>query len=152
VRSVIEKLARSQAPVYITGESAAARSSRLADPQQGVAARKGFVPVNCGAIPENLMESEFFGYKKGAFTGAEGDRDGFFQAANAGTLFLDEVADLRSRCRSSCFAQYRKSRCARWARPRKTPSTCELSARPIRIWPLASKPESSGRTCTTVWP
>jgi two-component system response regulator PilR (NtrC family) len=53
-----------------------------------------FVPVNCGAIPENLMESEFFGYKKGAFTGAEGDRDGFFQAANGGTLFLDEVADL----------------------------------------------------------
>src|SRR4030067_1657263 len=53
-----------------------------------------FVPVNCGAIPENLMESEFFGYKKGAFTGAEQDRDGFFQAANRGTLFLDEVADL----------------------------------------------------------
>jgi two-component system response regulator PilR (NtrC family) len=52
------------------------------------------VPVNCGAIPENLMESEFFGYKKGAFTGAETDRDGFFQAANNGTLFLDEVADL----------------------------------------------------------
>src|SRR2546421_280806 len=55
---------------------------------------KPFAPVNCGAIPENLMESEFFGYKKGAFTGAEGDRDGFFQAANNGTLFLDEVADL----------------------------------------------------------
>jgi len=52
------------------------------------------VPVNCGAIPENLMESEFFGYKKGAFTGADADRDGFFQAANGGTLFLDEVADL----------------------------------------------------------
>ncbi len=52
------------------------------------------MPVNCGAIPENLMESEFFGYRKGAFTGAEGDRDGFFQAANSGTLFLDEVADL----------------------------------------------------------
>jgi two-component system response regulator PilR (NtrC family) len=52
------------------------------------------VPVNCGAIPETLMESEFFGYKKGAFTGAEQDRDGFFQAANSGTLFLDEVADL----------------------------------------------------------
>ena len=52
------------------------------------------MPVNCGAIPETLMESEFFGYKKGAFTGAEQDRDGFFQAANGGTLFLDEVADL----------------------------------------------------------
>jgi two-component system response regulator PilR (NtrC family) len=50
--------------------------------------------VNCGAIPETLMESEFFGYRKGAFTGATADRDGFFQAANSGTLFLDEVADL----------------------------------------------------------
>lgn len=59
-------------------------------------ARSGapFVPVNCGAIPENLMESEFFGYRKGAFTGADGDREGFFQAASGGTLFLDEVADL----------------------------------------------------------
>jgi two-component system response regulator PilR (NtrC family) len=60
----------------------------------GPRAELPFVPVNCGAIPENLMESEFFGYKKGAFTGAEGDRDGFFQAASGGTLFLDEVADL----------------------------------------------------------
>ena len=55
---------------------------------------KPFIPVNCGAIPENLMESEFFGYRKGAFTGADEERDGFFQAANGGTLFLDEVADL----------------------------------------------------------
>src|SRR5262245_47590672 len=60
----------------------------------GPRAEQPFVPVNCGAIPENLMESEFFGYRKGAFTGAESDRDGFFQAANGGTLFLDEVADL----------------------------------------------------------
>ena len=52
------------------------------------------MPVNCGAIPENLMESEFFGYRKGAFTGAQDDREGFFQAASGGTLFLDEVADL----------------------------------------------------------
>src|SRR5262245_47551568 len=60
----------------------------------GPRAEQPFVPVNCGAIPENLMESEFFGYKKGAFTGAEADREGFFQAAQGGTLFLDEVADL----------------------------------------------------------
>ena len=95
VRSVIEKLARSQAPVYITGESGSGKelAARLIH-SKGSRREKAFVPVNCGAIPENLMESEFFGYKKGAFTGAEGDRDGFFQAANAGTLFLDEVADL----------------------------------------------------------
>jgi two-component system response regulator PilR (NtrC family) len=95
VRAVIEKLARSQAPVYITGESGSGKelAARLIH-SKGSRREKAFVPVNCGAIPENLMESEFFGYKKGAFTGAEGDRDGFFQAANTGTLFLDEVADL----------------------------------------------------------
>ncbi|HVP88049.1 MAG TPA: sigma-54 dependent transcriptional regulator [Casimicrobiaceae bacterium] len=95
VRQMIDRLAKSQAPVFITGESGsgkelAARMIHLGGPR----AEQPFVPVNCGAIPENLMESEFFGYKKGAFTGAEGDRDGFFQAANGGTLFLDEVADL----------------------------------------------------------
>jgi two-component system response regulator PilR (NtrC family) len=95
VRLTIEKLARSQAPVYITGESGSGKelAARLIH-TKGARRDKPFVPVNCGAIPENLMESEFFGYKKGAFTGAENDRDGFFQAANTGTLFLDEVADL----------------------------------------------------------
>ena len=94
-RDLIERLAKSQAPVFINGESGsgkelAARMIHLKGPR----AEQPFIAVNCGAIPENLMESEFFGYKKGAFTGAEGDRDGFFQAANGGTLFLDEVADL----------------------------------------------------------
>ena len=95
VRGLIERLAKSQAPVFINGESGsgkelAARMIHLKGPR----AELPFIAVNCGAIPENLMESEFFGYKKGAFTGAESDRDGFFQAANGGTLFLDEVADL----------------------------------------------------------
>ena len=95
LRATIEKLSRSQASVYISGESGSGkelaarmiheRSARHAQP---------FVAVNCGAIPENLMESEFFGYKKGAFTGADKDHDGFFLTANGGTLFLDEVADL----------------------------------------------------------
>ena len=94
-RGMIEKLARSQTPVHISGESGsgkevAARLIHLKGPRREAL----FVPVNCGAIPENLMESEFFGYKKGAFTGADQDRDGFFQAAHGGTLFLDEVADL----------------------------------------------------------
>lgn len=95
VREMIVKLARSQAPVYVSGESGTGKelAARLIHAQS--ARRTGpFVPVNCGAIPENLMESEFFGYRKGAFTGADGDRDGFFQAAAGGTLFLDEVADL----------------------------------------------------------
>lgn len=95
VRAMIDKLARSQAPVYITGESGSGKelAARLIHAKS---TRRGhpFVPVNCGALPENLMESEFFGYRKGAFTGAETDRDGFFQAANGGTLFLDEIAEL----------------------------------------------------------
>lgn len=95
VRETIDKLARSNAPVYITGESGSGkeRAARLIH-EQSARNDKPFVPVNCGAIPENLMESEFFGYKKGAFTGADQERDGFFQAAHGGTLFLDEVADL----------------------------------------------------------
>ena len=95
VRDLIEKLARSEAPVHITGESGSGKelAARLIH-QKSARRDRPFVPVNCGAIPENLMESEFFGYKKGAFTGADSDRDGFFQAANGGTLFLDEVADL----------------------------------------------------------
>jgi len=95
VREMIDKLARSQAPVYISGESGTGKelAARLIHDHSARRAAP-FVPVNCGAIPENLMESEFFGYRKGAFTGADRDREGFFQAATGGTLFLDEVADL----------------------------------------------------------
>lgn len=95
VRAMIDKLARSQAPIYISGESGSGKelAARLIHARSARHAGM-FIPVNCGAIPETLMESEFFGYRKGAFTGAEGDREGFFQAASGGTLFLDEVADL----------------------------------------------------------
>ncbi len=94
-RSMIERLARSQAPIYISGESGSGKelAARLIHARSAQASGP-FVPVNCGAIPENLMESEFFGHRKGAFTGAESDHEGFFQAASGGTLFLDEVADL----------------------------------------------------------
>ena len=95
VREMIGKLARTQAPVYISGESGSGKelAARLIH-ENGARRDRPFVPVNCGAIPETLMESEFFGYKKGAFTGAAEDREGFFQAANGGTLFLDELAEL----------------------------------------------------------
>ena len=95
VRIMIEKLARSQAPVYVSGESGSGKELAARLIHSNSSRRdKAFVAVNCGAIPENLMESEFFGYKKGAFTGAAQDSAGLFQAANGGTLFLDEVADL----------------------------------------------------------
>jgi len=94
-RDMIGKLARSQAPVYITGESGSGKEVAARLIHLGSArADSAFIAVNCGAIPENLMESEFFGYKKGAFTGADSDKMGYLQAAQKGTLFLDEVGDL----------------------------------------------------------
>ena len=95
VRALIERLSKTQAPVFVTGDSGSGKelAARMIH-SGGLRAGQPFIAVNCGAIPENLMESEFFGYKKGAFTGADDDREGFFQAANGGTLFLDEVADL----------------------------------------------------------
>lgn len=94
-RATIAKLARSQAPVYISGESGTGKelAARMIH-EQGPRSDRPFVPVNCGAIPHELMESEFFGHKRGSFTGAVADKPGLFRAADGGTLFLDEVADL----------------------------------------------------------
>lgn len=95
LRAQIAKLARSQAPIYISGESGSGKevAARLIH-EQGPRREGAFVPVNCGAIPNELMESEFFGHIKGSFTGAQTDKEGLFKAATGGTLFLDEVADL----------------------------------------------------------
>lgn len=95
LREQISKLARSQAPIYISGESGAGKELAARAIHTQSARRAGpFVAVNCGAIPEDLVESELFGHMKGSFTGADQDKQGLFQAANSGTLFLDEVADL----------------------------------------------------------
>ena len=95
LREQIAKLARSQAPVYISGESGSGKelAARLIH-ERSPRGDRPFVPVNCGAIPGELMESEFFGHVRGSFTGAVADKQGLFQAAEGGTLFLDEVADL----------------------------------------------------------
>ncbi|WP_119717322.1 sigma-54-dependent transcriptional regulator [Cognatilysobacter tabacisoli] len=95
LRQTIAKVARSQAPVYIAGESGVGKElvARTIHAEGGRAGGP-FVPVNCGAIPSELMESEFFGHKKGSFTGAHADKPGLFQTADGGTLFLDEVAEL----------------------------------------------------------
>ena len=95
LRALLAKLANTNTATHVHGESGTGKelAARILH-SDGPRAAAPFVAVNCGAIPENLMESEFFGYRKGAFTGAETDRDGFFQAATGGTLFLDEVADL----------------------------------------------------------
>lgn len=95
VRAKIAKLARSQAPIYISGKSGTGKElvAKLIH-EKGPRANQAFVPINCGAIPQELMESEFFGHKKGSFTGAIANKDGLFQTATGGTLFLDEIADL----------------------------------------------------------
>lgn len=95
LREKIDKLARSQAPVYLRGESGVGKELVAKQIHElGPRSSKNFVPVNCGAIPTELMESEFFGHIKGSFTGAVSDKEGLFQAANGGTLFLDEIAEL----------------------------------------------------------
>ena len=95
VRSLVEKVARSMAPVMVSGESGTGKELvARAIHEVSVRSAQPFIAVNCSAIPEQLLEAEFFGYRKGAFTGANEDREGFFQAANGGTLFLDEIGDL----------------------------------------------------------
>jgi two-component system, NtrC family, response regulator PilR len=95
LRETIDKVARSQAPIYISGESGTGKElAANMIHAHGPRSDGAFVPINCGAIPGELMESEFFGHKKGSFTGAVIDKEGLFQAADGGTLFLDEIAEL----------------------------------------------------------
>ncbi|NNE38587.1 MAG: sigma-54-dependent Fis family transcriptional regulator [Gammaproteobacteria bacterium] len=95
IRELVTKLSRNQAPVYISGESGVGKElvAKMIH-EQGPRSTAPFVPVNCGAIPHELIESELFGHVKGSFTGAVSDKKGLFETANGGTLFLDEIAEL----------------------------------------------------------
>ncbi|MBK9244646.1 MAG: sigma-54-dependent Fis family transcriptional regulator [Burkholderiales bacterium] len=137
LRAMIERLAHSMAPVAIYGESGSGKEL-VARAIHDASARRlmPFVAVNCGAIPETLMEAEFFGYRKGAFTGAERDRDGFFHAAGGGTLFLDEVAEL------PLTMQVKLLRAIQERRVRKVGSTTED---PVDVRILSATHQDLGR-------
>ena len=111
VRKQIDKLARSQAPVYISGESGSGKelAARMIH-EKGARNDKAFIPVNCGAIPENLIESELFGHKKGSFTGATSDKEGLFKAAITAPCFWTRSPICLCTCKSNCYALFRKKR------------------------------------------
>ena len=135
MRTMIIRLARSMAPVAIRGESGSGKElAARAIHDSSSRSQQPFIAVNCGAIPETLMEAEFFGYRKGAFTGAERDREGFFKPRRAATLFLDEVAELPLAMQVKLCARFRSAECARSARRAKSRSTYASSARRIRTW------------------
>jgi hypothetical protein len=123
------------APVLVRGESGTGKE--LAARAVHACSHRSdgpFVAVNCGAIPEALLEAEFFGARKGSYTGATADRDGYFQAAEGGTLFLDEIGDLPLAMQSKLLRAIQERRCGPSVRPRKTPSTFASSAPPIATW------------------
>lgn len=125
IRSKIDKVARNQAPIYISGESGSGKElvAKLIH-QQGPRSQAPLIAINCGAIPPELMESEFFGHKKGSFTGAIADKKGLFQAADGGSLFLDEVADLPLSLQVKLLRAIQEKKSDRWVSNMKFRLTC----------------------------
>ena len=133
------KVARSQAPVYIAGESGVGKELVARLIHEPVRARGPFVPVNCGAIPSELMESEFFGHKKGSFTGAQSRQGWPFPGRQGGTLFLDEVAELPVHMQVKLLRVIQEKAVRPMAPAPKCRSTCASSRRRTRIWRGSSK-------------
>lgn len=150
LRSTIGKVARSQAPVYIVGESGVGKElvARTIH-EQGARAAGPFIPVNCGAIPAELMESEFFGHKKGSFTGAHADKPGLFQAAHGGTLFLDEVAELPLQMQVKLLRAIQENQCARSAPRARRWWTCAFCRPHTRTWATWSPTAAFVTICIT---
>ena len=147
---MIEKVARSMAPVLVRGESGTGKELVARAIHEVQPPRQPFVAVNCSAIPETLLEAEFFGYRKGAFTGATDDREGFFQARNGGTLFLDEIGDLPLSMQSKLLRAIQERPVRAGGRgAQQTRSTCASSAPPTRTWRPRCRRAASARTCTT---
>ncbi len=151
LREMIERVARSQAPVHIYGESGTGKELVAHLIHDAGARRDGpFVPVNCGAIPTELMESELFGHKKGSFTGAIADKQGLIQSAEGGTLFLDEIADLPLHMQVKLLRVIQEKS----VRPvgeshGNSRSTCASCRPPTGTWRRWSPRASSARTCST---
>ena len=108
-----------------------------------------FIAVNCGAIPEQLLEAEFFGYRKGAFTGANEDRDGFFQAAHGGTLFLDEIGDLPLAMQSKLLRVIQERSVRPVGAIIETPVNVRIVSATHKDLAPKCRPAASARTCTT---
>jgi two-component system response regulator PilR (NtrC family) len=150
MRTLIERLARSMAPVAICGESGSGKElAARAIHELSVRRELPFVAVNCGAIPETLMEAEFFGYRKGAFSGAERDREGFFQAAVGGTLFLDEVADLPLAMQVKLLRAIQERRVRKIGSPTEEPPMSASSVRHTRTSACWSRPGGFAKICFT---
>nr|WP_290002116.1 sigma-54 factor interaction domain-containing protein [Moraxella atlantae] len=128
-----------------TGKEVVARLIHELSPRS----QASFVAVNCGAIPAELMESEFFGHKKGSFTGATTDKDGLFQQANGGTLFLDEVADLPLTMQVKLLRAIQEKRCAPSVAHKKSRLTSACYLPPTKTSPSWSRQVNFGKICIT---
>ena len=147
---LIQTVAPQSSRVLITGESGTGKELvARAIHENSSRVRSALITINCGAFPETLLESELFGYMKGAFTGANENRQGLFQAAHGGTLFLDEIGNMSLAMQVKLYRVFRRARCGRWEARKKRMWMCASSPPPTAIWRRPSPRESSAKTFST---
>jgi len=150
VYRMIERVANTDSTVIVLGESGTGKELvACALHYNSRRANMPFVAVNCAALPEHLLESELFGHRKGAFTGAAFDKLGLFQHADGGTIFLDEVGSMALVCKASCCVFCRTRNCAAWAIPARSRWTCAWWRRPMRRCRRSSRTNRFARICIT---